>query len=459
MDAGEDDLDPGAEEGPTSAPTLAPTPAPTPETAPTPAPTPEPTPAPTPEPTSSPTPAPTKIVAVKKVLTEGAAAELKTRFEETESLRIFHLMGTDTLLEKGALNKGLDCFVTAVGFSSTENDYKIALEFQPAGMTLSLLPVIDIGQDGVHHLTWHTDTELTYIEDITSYWESATDMGESTGAVFQGIIDYAMGWAADWPVYQPFSVYKEYPGEALISATGTDEFAWAMFERLSVVGVQISPVVVPKKVKVVLYSDDQPEIVTVTEDTDEESTRIRQEVVGYYEDIGLCLSKRKFNQVTSLMDFTEYFDCLTDRAYLHWDHDDLHGNSSYYKVSLSERYADHIVAPEELPTSEGLQEGSLTFADWALSMGMIAMLVLGAAAAMVKSGIVRYYCYGGCRRWRNRDYQDANSPGGSDDESTSDNGDFLYFGSHNNLSRQSSASIMIPSIEHPDLTARLAHDG
>ncbi|CAN0386600.1 unnamed protein product, partial [Phaeothamnion confervicola] len=165
-------------------------------------------------------------------------------------LQLYHLEATDKLFERGGLNHELSFQLTALGFQSVDlPDSKVSLVYQPTNMTISLLP--EVSFDGQHVRWGFTDASVMFALDIDqSYWSSASYMGSTTGALFNDLALLARQIHAEHPRYQPFSVYKEYPGQVFVSGNDCDDFVWRLLEAANDKGVNLAPTILPKKIKV-----------------------------------------------------------------------------------------------------------------------------------------------------------------------------------------------------------------
>ncbi|CAM9822002.1 unnamed protein product [Sphacelaria rigidula] len=88
-------------------------------------------------------------------------------------------------------------------------------------------------------------------------------MGETTGAFFSYAVEFSTGYLRENPRYQPFSVYEDYPGRAFVTASSCDEYVWELLSAAQERGVRLAPAVMPRKYKIVIYTETAPEVITL----------------------------------------------------------------------------------------------------------------------------------------------------------------------------------------------------
>lgn len=64
-------------------------------------------------------------------------------------------------------------------------------------------------EPGTHH---DVKNAVKYIILWQAYWTGTSYMGETTGAFFSYAVEFSLAFHEERPRYQPFSVYKDYPG-------------------------------------------------------------------------------------------------------------------------------------------------------------------------------------------------------------------------------------------------------
>eukprot|EP00638_Chattonella_subsalsa_P009861 CAMPEP_0117765652 /NCGR_PEP_ID=MMETSP0947-20121206/20277_1 /TAXON_ID=44440 /ORGANISM="Chattonella subsalsa, Strain CCMP2191" /LENGTH=319 /DNA_ID=CAMNT_0005588423 /DNA_START=281 /DNA_END=1240 /DNA_ORIENTATION=+ len=303
-------------------------------------------------------------------------------FDQVESVQIYHLLADSTIYEQGTVNKELMFYETAIGFWSTNSNEKAVLSYEPNNMRLSLLPEIAISSNEGYQVAWENEANVYYDVDIdSSVWDSITYMGTMGGSTFTYLLDYALQFSELFNNYQPFSVYEQYPGNRFIAATSCDEFVWFLFEQLASLQISLNPVVVPKKVKIILYSECAPEIYSMN------STQHKTEVASYFQQMKRCLHIRSLQHITTLSEFTGFYSgCLVEYAYLYKD------PYSLYKVNLTIPYADNVNPTEDVPQPIGY-EGGFTWVDICIAILITGAFFAGVALALRKSLVLEKYGY------------------------------------------------------------------
>ncbi|CAM9711848.1 unnamed protein product, partial [Ectocarpus fasciculatus] len=201
-----------------------------------------------------------------KSLDDASGATVGEVFRSSEVLQMYHLQATAQLYEQGGLNHDMSFFLTGVGFYSLERpDVKVSMAYHPTNMTISLLPVIS--EDG-RELRWdHQAASASYVMGVDqAYWNAGSYMGETTGAFFSYAVEFSLEYHRLHPRYQPFSVYEDYPGREFLTASGCDEFVWALLSAAQTRGVRLTPALLPQKHKIVIYSHTEPEIIVLSGD-------------------------------------------------------------------------------------------------------------------------------------------------------------------------------------------------
>ncbi|CAN0262466.1 unnamed protein product [Ectocarpus sp. 6 AP-2014] len=201
-----------------------------------------------------------------KSLDDASGATVGEVFRSSEVLQMYHLQATAQLYEQGGLNHDMSFFLTGVAFYSVERpDVKVSIAYHPTNMTISLLPVIS--EDG-RELRWdHQAASVSYVMGVDqAYWNAGSYMGETTGAFFSYAVEFSLEHHRLHPRYQPFSVYEDYPGREFLTASGCDEFVWALLSAAQTRGVRLTPALLPQKHKIVIYSHSKPEIIVFSGD-------------------------------------------------------------------------------------------------------------------------------------------------------------------------------------------------
>ncbi|CAM9282647.1 unnamed protein product [Ectocarpus sp. 4 AP-2014] len=201
-----------------------------------------------------------------KSLDDASGATVGEVFRSSEVLQMYHLQATAQLYEQGGLNHDMSFFLTGVAFYSVERpDVKVSIAYHPTNMTISLLPVIS--EDG-RELRWdHQAASVSYVMGVDqAYWNAGSYMGETTGAFFSYAVEFSLEYHQLHPRYQPFSVYEDYPGREFLTASGCDEFVWALLSAAQTRGVRLTPALLPQKHKIVIYSHSKPEIIVFSGD-------------------------------------------------------------------------------------------------------------------------------------------------------------------------------------------------
>ncbi|CAM9223924.1 unnamed protein product, partial [Discosporangium mesarthrocarpum] len=191
--------------------------------------------------------------------------EIDELFRSNEIIHMYHLQATGQLYEKGGLNHDMSFYLTAIAFRSMDRpELKVALSYYPANMTLSLLPLISPDGQLLH---WENqEASMGYVLDVDQrYWTGVSYMGQTTGAFFSFMSTFSRDYLLGHPHYQPFSVYEEYPGRAFVMASSCDEFVWESIAAAQEKGVRVAPNILPAKVKIIIYTQTEPETVVVGE--------------------------------------------------------------------------------------------------------------------------------------------------------------------------------------------------
>lgn len=309
-------------------------------------------------------------MAEKAVLDESAAAALSLMFADVDSVQLYHLLADSTIYEHGTVDKELMYYETAIGFWSTTTGEKAVLSFEPENGELSLLPDIGISGTEGYQVTWSNKAHVYYDVNIdSSVWDGITFMGTMGGSTLKYLLDSAQQFAAKYTYYQPFSVYDQYPGNRFIAATSCDEFVWYLFEQIASLQISLNPVVVPKKVKIILYSEESPEIYPTN------TTQHKTEVASYFQQMKRCLHIRSLQHITTLSEFTGFYSsCLVDYAFLYRD------PTTLYKVTLTIPYADNVNPTEDVPQPLGYS-GGFTWVDLGIATLILGAFFLGAVLA------------------------------------------------------------------------------
>ncbi|KAG5193069.1 hypothetical protein JKP88DRAFT_346426 [Tribonema minus] len=349
-------------------------------------------------------------------------------FGGAEVVQMYHLGAIDTLYEQGGLNHALNFRLTALAFKSMETESsQVVLCYQPSNMTISLVPIIsddglsvtwshlgasavytkDIDSDDGLSVTWsHLGASAAYTKDIDSdYWSSASYLASTTGSMFSAAVQLAAKYHQENPHYQPFSVYQKYPGRQLVAASSCDEFVWVLVEAANSKGVQVTPSILPKKIKIIVYADNKPVLIDIDDPSDgggaaprleavsyyrnlvirlhpgDGGSSPRLEVVSYYRDLGVCLQTRKYSFITSLSDFAKYFDCLSSVAYIGLD------QYRYLRINLTSSVMDHVVAPAVLPD---IKRNRPSWIDIALITAILMGMTAGCQAALWRAEIPQH---------------------------------------------------------------------
>ena len=76
-------------------------------------------------------------------------------------------------------------------------------------------------------------------------------------------MDVSIEYGRANPDFQPFSVYNKYPGSELLRASSPDDFVWHLISEFGRLGVTLHPVLAPKRVRMVLFSNRVPDTLQV----------------------------------------------------------------------------------------------------------------------------------------------------------------------------------------------------
>jgi len=327
-----------------------------------------------------------QLLSAKELLTDDT--DLSTFFTETESVQIYHMLATTEVYEKGTLNSKITLQETALGFWSASTDVKCVLAFEPTDDTIQLLPVIDMTDPTNPQIEWDSRAAVYYRTEIDAdVWATLTYMGTMGGSAFRYLAEYARGYARDHAWFQPFSAYDAYPGTAYVEASASDDFAWGALGHLTELGIELHPVVVPKKVKFVFYAAAAPQVVDAGA-----SPAAAALVVDHFLALRHCLRTRPLERLGSLADFTLYYSrCLEDVAYLYKD-----GGASFYRLPLRTNIADDVDESEDLPT-KAQPESGYTWVDLILILVIGMGFLLGIFLAMIKAEVIQHIKWPGHR--------------------------------------------------------------
>jgi len=310
-------------------------------------------------------------------------ATLSKMFSGVDTVQLYHLLSDSTFYEQGSVDKELMYYKTAIGFWATASNEKAVFVFAPTDNRLSFLPDIAISASEGFKITWRNSAQVYFDTTIdSSVWDGITFMGTMGGSTFKVVVDYVVQYALATTYYQPFSVYQQYPGSRFISASSCDESVWFLFEQLATLQISLNPVIVPKKVKIILYSPCVPEIYSMN------VTQHKTEVISYFQQLKRCLHIRSTQHVVTLSEFTGvYSGCLSRYAYLYKDADSL------YKVNLTIPYAENLNPTEGVPQPLGW-EGGYTWVDLAIVAIFLGAFVVGIFLLLRKSLVFDYSACG-----------------------------------------------------------------
>jgi len=237
-------------------------------------------------------------------------------------------------------------------------------------------------------IEWDSRAAVYYRTEIDAdVWATLTYMGTMGGSAFRYLAEYARGYARDHAWFQPFSAYDAYPGTAYVEASASDDFAWGALGHLTELGIELHPVVVPKKVKFVFYAAAAPQVVDAGA-----SPAAAALVVDHFLALRHCLRTRPLERLGSLADFTLYYSrCLEDVAYLYKD-----GGASFYRLPLRTNIADDVDESEDLPT-KAQPESGYTWVDLILILVIGMGFLLGIFLAMIKAEVIQHIKWPGHR--------------------------------------------------------------
>lgn len=300
-------------------------------------------------------------------------------FNSNEQVQLYLLRGQDTLYERGGLDKTLQYVITGLGFVSLDHDDKVlVMGMIPKDGTISLLPVI--GADG-GSLSWpyHFAEIVLSVTIDASYWASISQVATTTGALVSGLAEDVLKLSSDKELrYQPFSVYREFPGVRWLQAEAADEFAWSLLENAAARGVKMVPRVLPAKVKINYYSAQPPTLLNTAGTSDAGRTALTT-VIAHYRALEVCLSQGKFQYVENLQDFATFYDCSSDVAIL------PENATHYWVANLSTSGIHHVIAAEGLDEVYLVSYGLTTF-DKGLVVVVCGLVALGICGGLWKTG-------------------------------------------------------------------------
>jgi len=297
-------------------------------------------------------------------------------FDEVESLQIYHLLAESAFYEQGTIDRELSFYETAIGFWATSTGEKAVFSYEPSSGRLSLLP--DVGPPGGgDQIVWKNTGHVYYEANIDpDRWEGFIYMGTMGGSTFEHILETALWYATSKTAYQPFSVYREFPGHRYVSASSCDEFVWYMFDQLASLQINLTPVAVPKKVRIILYAAEEPEDYPL--DTPEQ----RQEVASYFRSLKLCLHMRSLRSLDTLNELTGFYSgCMNMTAYLYKNNDEV------YKVSLSVPFAGSLFETDEVPPPAKFHR-VFNWVDITLMLLILGMSIAGLVVILQKSTLM-----------------------------------------------------------------------
>jgi hypothetical protein len=230
-------------------------------------------------------------------------------------------------------------------------------------------------------------------------------------------MDVSLAYGLANPNYQPFSVYDTYPGKELLAASSPDNFVWTILAEFGKLGVTLHPVLAPKKVRIVLFSNHVPDVLQVccaccfallplsasifasngarpqvSSGSDRVSQRVRATIRDFYINFNTCIQQRRFRSVDSLESFVKACDCLDNVAFLLQSQNATEG--TYHRVVLSSNQIGHFVAAEviEEPT---IEVDEMSWVDMGAVGFIVAILLLGINGILLKTHVYECILSGG----------------------------------------------------------------
>jgi hypothetical protein len=112
-----------------------------------------------------------------------------TVFGDFDTLKVYHLMGKETLFEVGGLHRPISIYLTALGFHDEASGEKVALSYLPANLTFTLTPMSTVGQHGLLQFDWKTDASVVSALDIAEeHWDVATFLGTCSSQTYRHMV-------------------------------------------------------------------------------------------------------------------------------------------------------------------------------------------------------------------------------------------------------------------------------
>ncbi len=344
--------------------------------------------------------------------------EVINLFPQEADLSVYYFMGTCNLHERSALHRDISIMLPAIGFHDDEK--VIVVTYLPEDLVFSLTPpqlqeedisrgvvgendsiahasdsegdaaVIINGTNHENKLQWpNRGTVVIALDAPTEVWDTSTFLGTCNSRTYTQVLDAAKQYALDNPIYQPFSVSRY---EKIVVPSNTpDDFVWSIVSDMTNFGVVFHPVLEPKKVDIILYTNRPPIRI---------HNSASEEISGFYTSLEACLGQRKYESVKNMADLVMRaykFECLMNVMYLPVVHPHINGtdnegaaaavnNSSgaieYLKIELFSPRIDHIVQKAQIYKQQ-TEKAKFTFEDIVAACLMLAIVIFGSISIIV----------------------------------------------------------------------------
>ena len=122
---------------------------------------------------------------------EDVAANL---FGDFDTLKVYHLLGSERLVEVGALRRPLGVYLSALGFHDETSGEKVALSYLPKDLTFSLTPSGSRrSSNGQVRLVWETGATVVSALDIAEeHWDIATFLGTCSSQTYRHMVRWRL---------------------------------------------------------------------------------------------------------------------------------------------------------------------------------------------------------------------------------------------------------------------------
>ncbi len=338
--------------------------------------------------------------------------EVNDLFPKIATLSVYHIMGTCILHEHSALHRELSIMLPAIGFHDDEDEKIIVVTYLPENMDFSLTPPLqkeDLGGGG--NDTTDVDNDESAANQINNQtklqwpnrgtvvkalnippegWDVSTFLGKCNSITYMQVLDFARQYAMDHPIYQPFSVVRA-QNVVLLSST-PDDFVWSTLNEMSnMFGVTFHPVLEPKKVQIVLHTNNL--LIPINNSRTEEISR-------FYTSLTTCLDQRKYARLKTMKELviSAYnYECLKDVIYLPVvssingsDGNATANNIKYLKVELTFPTIEYLVKQKQIDKQK-TEKSKFNLEDILAACLMLAIIIVGSMSAIfIKAGCCKY---------------------------------------------------------------------